>query len=97
MSQSGGGAVRGGLRKVEASLVQEEFAWQAMCLRLAIIACHARGDVDPQALALTRSGGMATLALPAGWSETHPRTLHLLNEEATAWERGGPPLLQIAS
>ena len=87
-------AQRGGLRKVEASLVQDGFAWQVMCLRLAIIVCHARGEVDPHALALRRSGGMATLALPPGWSDTHPRTLHLLREEVSAWERGGP--LQLA-
>jgi hypothetical protein len=49
-------AQRGGLRKVEASLTQEEFAWQVLCLRLAIIACHARAVVDPDALALRRSG-----------------------------------------
>jgi exopolyphosphatase/guanosine-5'-triphosphate,3'-diphosphate pyrophosphatase len=88
-------AQRGGLRKVEASLTQDDFAWQVMCLRLAIIACHARAEVEPDALVLRRSGGMATLSLPAAWVDTHPRTLHLLTEEATAWERGGPLLLEL--
>src|SRR5438132_11028903 len=83
-------AQRGGLRKVEGGLTQEAFAWQVLCLRLAIIVCHARGDVDPDVLALRRSGGVATLALPPAWAETHPRTVHLLNEETGAWERGGP-------
>jgi len=68
-----------------------------MCLRLAIIACHARGEVEPGALAFRRSGGVATLSLPAAWADTHPRTLHLLTEEATAWERGGPLLLELKS
>jgi exopolyphosphatase/guanosine-5'-triphosphate,3'-diphosphate pyrophosphatase len=81
-------AQRGGLRKVEAALAQEDFAWQVMCLRLAIIACHARGDIEPGALQLRRSGGLATLAMPATWADTHPRTLHLLGEEVAAWERG---------
>ncbi|WP_280156615.1 Ppx/GppA phosphatase family protein [Piscinibacter sp. XHJ-5] len=88
-------AQRGGLRKVEASLVQEEFAWQVMCLRIAIIACHARGQVDPQALALRRSGSVAALSVPGQWADTHPRTLHLLNEEVAAWERGGPLQLEL--
>jgi exopolyphosphatase/guanosine-5'-triphosphate,3'-diphosphate pyrophosphatase len=88
-------AQRGGLRKVDESLALEGFAWQVMCLRLAIIKCHARGDVDSQVLKLRRSGGQATLAMPPDWVETHPRTVHLLTEEATAWERGGPLTLDL--
>ncbi|HEY9025992.1 MAG TPA: exopolyphosphatase, partial [Burkholderiaceae bacterium] len=80
---------RGGLRKIEMSLSQEDFAWQVLCLRLAIIACHARGDVDPGALDLKRSGNHATLAFPPGWTQSHPRTLHLLRAEAEAWRRLG--------
>jgi len=88
-------AQRGGLRKVEASLAQEEFAWQTLCLRLAIINCHARGDVDPKALTLSGSGGAVSLSMPAGWAGEHPRTMHLLSEEAGAWDRGGPLALAI--
>ena len=39
---------RGGLRKVEPQLASETFAWQVLCLRLAVIKCHARGEADPQ-------------------------------------------------
>jgi exopolyphosphatase / guanosine-5'-triphosphate,3'-diphosphate pyrophosphatase len=81
---------RGGLRKVEASLAQGEFAWQVLCLRLAIIKCHARGEVDAAAMRLTRQGRQALLNFVPGWSESHPRTRHLLTEEAAAWERSGP-------
>lgn len=88
-------AQRGGLRKVEASLAQEDFAWQVLCLRLAIIACHARGDIEPDALQLRRSGNVATLTVPASWADTHPRTMHLLAEELGAWERGGPLMLEL--
>ncbi|WP_409970165.1 exopolyphosphatase [Piscinibacter sp.] len=88
-------AQRGGLRKVEGSLVQDEFAWQTLCLRLAIIVCHARGEVESDALTLRRAGGMATLTVPPTWVETHPRTVHLLSEEAAAWERGGPLMLAL--
>ena len=88
-------AQRGGLRKVDASLALEGFAWQVLCLRLAIIKCHARGDVDTNAVKLRRSRGQATLTVPVDWADTHPRTLHLLREEAVAWERGGPLLLHV--
>ena len=80
---------RGGLRKVEASLTQETFAWQVLCLRLAIIKCHARGEVDDGAIALERHGSLARLAFDADWAATHPRTLYLLQEEAQAWACGG--------
>ncbi len=80
-------AQRGGLRKVEAQLAQDGFAWQALCLRLAIIACHARDEADPHALTLQRQGAQAQLSLPSGWAEAHPRTLYLLHEEVGVWER----------
>ena len=88
-------AQRGGLRKVEGQLAQEDFAWQALCLRLAIIKCHARGDVAPHALNLRRQGNQAALSIPPGWADAHPRTFFLLNEEVTAWERSGVLRLQI--
>ncbi|MFT3665142.1 exopolyphosphatase [Piscinibacter sp.] len=80
---------RGGLRKVEAGLTQEAFAWQVLCLRLAIIKCHARGEVRDDALRIERHGTEARLACGARWAEAHPRTLFLLQEEAQAWARGG--------
>jgi exopolyphosphatase/guanosine-5'-triphosphate,3'-diphosphate pyrophosphatase len=85
---------RGGLRKVEASLAQENFAWQVLCLRLAIIKCHARGEVNADAMRLRRQGRQALLDFVPGWSESHPRTRHLLTEESAAWERSGPLQLQ---
>lgn len=86
---------RGGLRKVETSLVREEFIWQVLCLRLAIIKCHARGEVSVDAMRLKREGNMAELSFAPGWNDTHPRTSHLLAEEVAAWERGGPLRLTL--
>jgi len=80
-------AQRGGLRKVEPQLAQETFAWQALALRLAVIKCHARGTVSNRALRLMRQGKLARLHFGAAWADTHPRTLHLLREEAEAWQR----------
>ncbi len=88
-------AQRGGLRKVEPQLAQESFAWQALCLRLAIIVCHARTAVDIAPFRLQRHGNQAELGVPAAWAESHPRTLFLLNEEAGVWERSGVLRLQI--
>ncbi len=81
---------RGGLRKLEPQLASETFAWQLLCLRLAAIKCHARGAVDTQALGLRARQRDAMLGFSKTWAETHPRTLFLLQEEATVWARNGP-------
>lgn len=88
---------RGGLRKIEASFVNETFSWQVLCLRLAVIKCHARGEVDAGALRLRRDGSRATLSFTREWADSHPRTLFLLEEEAAAWNRGGPLQLVLVS
>lgn len=87
---------RGGLRKIEASLQLEHFAWQVLCLRLAVIKCHARGPVRTDALRLERRGSTAVLRFGEDWVATHPRTLYLLRQEVEAWERGGPLTLVLA-
>jgi len=88
---------RGGLRKVETSLVREDFAWQVLCLRLATIKCHARGEVSATAMRLKRDGASAELQFESGWAEANPRTKHLLDEEVAMWARSGPLklLLQV--
>lgn len=88
---------RGGLRKIEASLVHEDFKWQVLCLRLGVIKCHARSDVSDDAFRLRSSAGgnAVALGLPAGWTESHPRTRHLLNEEIAQWQRAGPLKVQL--
>jgi exopolyphosphatase/guanosine-5'-triphosphate,3'-diphosphate pyrophosphatase len=80
---------RGGLRKLEALLAQDGFAWQVLCLRLAAIKCHARGEPNLKALSLRAQGRDALLDFSTGWADTHPRTLFLLQEEAAAWARSG--------
>jgi exopolyphosphatase/guanosine-5'-triphosphate,3'-diphosphate pyrophosphatase len=86
---------RGGLRKLDPTLSNPGFAWQALCLRLAVIKCHARRAIDPQALRLKRSGDQALLVFSPDWAEANPRTLHLLREEAEAWARQGGLRLQL--
>ncbi|MFZ2990869.1 exopolyphosphatase [Ideonella sp.] len=84
---------RGGLRKVEEVARQEGALWPLLCLRLAFIKCHARGEVDTEALTLRRQGGVARLSFSADWAQSHPRTLHLLREEAESWARSTLPLV----
>ncbi len=86
---------RGGLRKLDGALDNPHFAWQALCLRLAVVKCHARGAIDPKALRLERSGETALLHYTPAWAEAHPRTLHLLHEEAEIWQRQGPLRLML--
>jgi exopolyphosphatase/guanosine-5'-triphosphate,3'-diphosphate pyrophosphatase len=81
---------RGGLRKLEHVLDNRRFVWQALCLRLAVLKCHARGAIEAKALRLQRDGDIAMLDFSADWADTHPRTLHLLREEAETWARQGP-------
>ena len=79
---------RGGLRKIEAGLSRELTAWQVLCLRLAVIECHARGEVDASGLKLARvASGGARLTFTPQWAEEHPRTAYLLREEADLWAR----------
>ncbi|MCP5285846.1 MAG: exopolyphosphatase [Burkholderiaceae bacterium] len=80
---------RGGLRKLGGVFDSPVFTAQVLCLRLAVIKCHARGPVDPQALRLTLQGREAHVGFSGAWAETHPRTLYLLEEEAAAWARSG--------
>ncbi len=86
---------RGGLRKIESNLAQIDFAWQVLCLRLAIIKCHARGDVDPLALSLQRNGTVATLGFAKAWEQANPRKLHQFREEVDAWSRSGVLRLEL--
>ena len=81
---------RGGLRKIEAAFAREPFAWQVICLRLAVIECHARGEVSVGALALEREDSRAIVRFSNEWAELHPRTHYLLIEEAAFWARNGP-------
>jgi exopolyphosphatase/guanosine-5'-triphosphate,3'-diphosphate pyrophosphatase len=88
-------AQRGGLRKIEPQLASDTFAWQVLCLRLAVIKCHARSEPASQALKLTADGRDARLGFSAAWARAHPRTLFLLREEAEVWGRNGPLTLQL--
>jgi exopolyphosphatase/guanosine-5'-triphosphate,3'-diphosphate pyrophosphatase len=88
---------RGGLRKIDALLADDDYAWQVLCLRLGVIHCHARGATGDADIGLRRDGDKARLAFAPGWSEDHPSTLHLLREEAEAWAKSGRLELSLGS
>jgi exopolyphosphatase/guanosine-5'-triphosphate,3'-diphosphate pyrophosphatase len=81
---------RGKLRKVEAALADEDMVGQLLCLRLAVILCHARRDPDQNGMALKRpdpTDALIRLTCRAGWAEAYPQSAHLLREEVLAWEK----------
>lgn len=78
---------RGKLRKLEADFEDAGFVHQLLCLRLAVILCHARRDPDLAGMALRTGGQEASLALRGGWSGAYPQSAHLLREEALAWQK----------
>jgi exopolyphosphatase / guanosine-5'-triphosphate,3'-diphosphate pyrophosphatase len=87
---------RGGLRKIEAALVQRAFALQVLALRLAVIKCHARSRIDGHALRLEPGARSLRLNFNPEWADAHPRTLYLLQQEALAWSRSGVLELALA-
>lgn len=80
-------AQRGGLRKVEAELADADTARQVLCLRLAIIMCHARNEVKTGAWRLVSEAQSMRLDYNRNWARRHPRTVFLLNEEVGVWAR----------
>jgi exopolyphosphatase/guanosine-5'-triphosphate,3'-diphosphate pyrophosphatase len=80
---------RGGLRKVGTALPDEGLRSQLLCLRLAVLLCHARRLPELQGLRLSRDGDGSRLRVAASWAEAHPRSMVLLQEEAAHWARVG--------
>ena len=92
-------AQRGKLRKIEAALVDDGFARQALCLRLAVALCHARKDPDLSELKLsaTKGGEGWTLGWTGAWEKRHPQSAYLLREEAQAWQKTGRNLQLVTA
>jgi exopolyphosphatase / guanosine-5'-triphosphate,3'-diphosphate pyrophosphatase len=80
---------RGKLRKLEADFDDWDFVAQLLCLRLAVILCHARRDPDTTGMRLEAKQAMRTitLACKSDWSESFPQSAHLLREEVVAWQK----------
>ncbi len=82
-------AQRGNLRKVIDALMEEARVAKIVALRLAIIFCHARHEVQLPQWQLTTGKTWIELALDGDWLADHPLTQHLLEEEAAQWGKVG--------
>lgn len=83
---------RGKIRKVETHLDDLSFVRQLLCLRLAVLLCHARRDPDLTGLRLEGNESGFVLHARASWAHHYPQSAHLLNEEVTAWAKTRWPL-----
>ncbi|NMM09306.1 MAG: exopolyphosphatase [Polaromonas sp.] len=81
---------RGKLRKLEVDFEDRIFVQQLLCLRLAVILCHARRDPDLKGLQLefgAEPGQLFVLNCRPGWGEAFPQSAYLLHEEVLAWQK----------
>jgi exopolyphosphatase/guanosine-5'-triphosphate,3'-diphosphate pyrophosphatase len=81
---------RGKLRKLEVDFEDHFFIQQLLCLRLAVILCHARRDPDLKGLQLeagTNQSKIFVLTCRPGWAVAFPQSSHLLKEEVLAWQK----------
>ena len=81
---------RGKLRKLDIDFEDRLFVQQLMCMRIAVILCHARRDPDLKGILLEAPAGLEktlTLTFRAGWADAFPQSVHLLKEEVLAWQK----------
>ena len=81
---------RGKLKKLELELADTMFAQQLFCLRLAVILCHARNDLEIGRIKLSIpkiENRHFFLTLPSDWASEFPQSAHLLREEAVSWKK----------
>lgn len=81
---------RGKLRKLDVDFEDRVFVQQLLCLRLAVILCHARRDPDLIGMELevgAEPGRLFVLNCPRGWAERFPQSAWLLHEEVLAWQK----------
>lgn len=78
---------RGKLRKLEADFDDALLVQQLLCLRLAVILCHARRDPELRGLHLVASGRQFQMAVAPSWAASYPQSAHLLREESVAWQK----------
>jgi exopolyphosphatase / guanosine-5'-triphosphate,3'-diphosphate pyrophosphatase len=81
---------RGKLRKLDVDFEDQVFVQQLLCLRLAVILCHARRDPELAGIELRagpESGRTFVLDSPPSWAARYPQSAWLLQEEVVAWQK----------
>ncbi len=80
---------KGKLRKLDADFDDVRFVQQLICLRLAVLLCHAR--VAPVLKGLRLHCDLAarcfTLQWAGQWASRFPQSMHLLQQEVLAWQK----------
>ena len=81
---------RGKLRKLDGYFADPTFMMQLLCLRLAVILCHARRMPDLTGLSLIGAfdnAASVSLSCAKNWADAYPQSAHLLREEVLAWQK----------
>ncbi len=79
---------RGKLRKLEVDFDDQDFCYQLICLRLAVILCHARRTPEFEKIRLVIDPDdhkCFVLEVSQNWKKSFPQSAHLLHEEVQAW------------
>lgn len=77
---------RGKRRKLEDAPWEELFAKQLMCLRLAVLLCHARKVPEYESLYLSYKAGRFRLTTNPSRAKRYPKSAPLLDGEVLAWQ-----------
>ena len=78
---------RGKLKRLEADFSDRILMMQLMCMRLAVILCHARQMPNLRGIQLTLNNNGFKLSLPKLWAAKYPQSHYLLDEETLAWQK----------
>lgn len=90
-------AQRGKLAKVAVDLPADTaFSAKVLCLRLAVLLCRSRRNVDAQLFSLARINGEYRLSVKDDWLQTHSLTEYELRQEIEEWKGAGLKLDIVA-
>lgn len=78
---------KGKLKRLEADFSDRIFVMQLICLRLAVILCHARQMPNLRGFQLHYNQNIIQLSIPKSWPEKFPQSYYLLDEETLAWQK----------
>lgn len=82
-------AQRGGLRKWQVQLEDHSFIRAVLCLRLAVIVCHARTQIDVPDLDISVGHEGVSWMVGRAWQAHFPLSAYLLDEEWQTWLKAG--------
>lgn len=78
---------RGKLKRLEADFSDRILMMQLICMRLAVILCHARQMPNLRGIQLALNHNGFKLSLPKSWAAKYPQSHYLLDEETLAWQK----------